>query len=199
MENTTFTESTETSSASMKLATLDILSLNKGIIFSAEECNTIVESCLDDLWLDSRVVGEKELHKSKRQKLKGDPKSFPFENIREITKQANDQVYDFRLLGIIDQDFPQIFRYEEGGYYDWHIDISPMSTTRKLSFIINLSDPTTYEGGDIEFLNTDTTDANINDQGSILIFPSFLPYRIHEVTKGKKDIIAGCIHGAVFR
>ena len=198
MENTNFTQP-DTSSSSMKLATLDILSLNKARLFSQEECNLIVNGCIDDLWLPSRVVGEDGLHKSKRQKLKGEPDGFPFDNIRTITKQANDEIYDFRLLGIIDQDFPQIYRYEEGDYYDYHIDISPMATTRKISFIINLSDPDTYEGGEIEFLNTDTSGSGLDEQGSILIFPSFLPYKISEVTNGRKDIIMGCIHGAVFR
>lgn len=198
MENTTFTQS-ETSSASMKLATLDILSLNKANLFSQEECHLITESCLEDLWLPSRVVGEDSLHKSKRQKLRGEPDGFPFDNIRTITKQANDEIYDFRLLGIIDQDFPQVYRYEEGDYYNFHIDLSPMATTRKISFIINLSDPSTYQGGEIEFLNTDTSNSGLNDQGSILIFPSFLPYKISKVTSGHKDIIIGCIHGAVFR
>lgn len=198
MENQDFTQS-DTSTTSMKLASLDILSLNKANLFSQDECNMLNEGCLDDLWLPSRVVGEDSLHKSKRQKLRGEPDGFPFMNIRDITKQANDEVYDFRLLGIIDQDFPQIYKYEEGDYYDYHLDISPMATTRKISFIINLSDPETYEGGEIEFLNTDTSASNINEQGSILIFPSFLPYKIGKVTSGEKRIILGCIHGAVFR
>ena len=198
MEDTNFTQA-ETSSTSMKLATLDLLSLNQANLFSKDECNLIIGSLLDDLWLPSRVVGEETLHKSKRQKLRGEPDGFPFNNIRTVTKQANDEIYDFKLLGIIDQDFPQVYRYEQGDYYNLHIDISPMATTRKITFIINLSDPTEYEGGEIKFLNTDTSAANLNEQGSILIFPSFLPYEITEVTKGQKDIIIGCIHGAVFR
>lgn len=198
MENQDFTQS-DTSTTSMKLASLDILSLNKAQLFSQDECNMLNEGCLDDLWLPSRVVGEDSLHKSKRQKLRGEPDGFPFMNIRDITKQANDEVYDFRLLGIIDQDFPQIYKYEEGDYYDYHLDISPMATTRKISFIVNLTDPETYEGGEVEFLNTDTSTSNLNDQGSILIFPSFLPYKIGKVTSGEKRVIIGCIHGAVFR
>lgn len=198
MENTTFTQA-QTSGTSMKLATLDILSLNKASLFTKEECNLIKDSCLDDLWLPSRVVGEETLHRSKRQKLRGEPEGFPFDNIRTITKQANDEIYDFRLLGIIDQDFPQIYRYDEGDYYNLHIDLSPMATTRKMTFIVNLSDPSDYEGGDIEFLNTDTSEAGLDEQGAILIFPSFLPYKISEVTKGRKEVIVGCIHGAVFR
>jgi len=198
MENQNFTQA-DTPTTTMKLASLEILSLNKAKLFSQEECNMLSEGCLDDLWLSSRVVGDDNLHKSRRQKLRGEPDGFPFMNIREITKQANDQIYDFKLLGIIDQDFPQIYSYREGDYYDYHLDISPMATTRKLSFIVNLSDPKTYEGGEIEFLNTDTSESNLNEQGSILIFPSFLPYKIGKVTRGEKRIIVGCIHGAVFR
>jgi predicted 2-oxoglutarate/Fe(II)-dependent dioxygenase YbiX len=198
MENTTFTNP-DASSSSMKLASLEILSLNKAPLFTKEECQTIIDNCLEDLWLESRVVGDDTLHKSKRQKLRGEPEGFPFDPIRIITKQANEEIYDFRLLGIIDQDFPQIHRYSEGDYYDLHLELSPMATTRKLTFIVNLSDSESYEGGNIEFLNTDTSEADLNEQGSILIFPSFLPYKITEVTKGNKDIIIGNIHGAVFR
>lgn len=197
MENNTEFTSTPTNVA--KLASLEILSMNKAVLFSKEECNTIVESCIDDLYLDTRVVGTDPIHRAKRQKLRGEVNNFPFENIRAVTKQANDEIYDFKLLGIIDQDFPQVYQYSVEDYYNWHIDINPMASTRKLTFIINLSDPTEYTGGDVEFLNTDTTNSNISEQGALLVFPAFLPYRIKEVTSGCKRIIVGHIHGAVFR
>lgn len=200
MENTEFTTDSQiVSITDIKLASLDIMSMNKAELFSNDECNQIVTNCIEDLWLDARVVGNADLHRAKRQKLRGEVQAFPFENIRTVTKQANDEIYDFKLLGIIDQDFPQVYNYSTGDYYGWHLDINPMASTRKISFIINLSDPIEYEGGDIEFLNTDSINSDINQRGSILIFPSFLPYRIKEVTKGSKLIVVGHIHGAIFR
>jgi PKHD-type hydroxylase len=198
-QNSGFTDAAVQETTSTKLASLDILSVNVAELFNDEDCKTILDGCLEDLWIKSRVVGEKELHSSKRQKIRGEVEGFPFQHIRSITKQANDEIYDFRLLGIIDQDFPQIFKYSENDYYDWHIDITPMATTRKMSFIINLSDKSEYQGGELEFLNTDTSKIDCNTKGSIVIFPSFLTWKINSVTSGEKNIILGNVHGAIFR
>ena len=53
---------------SEKTASLDILSINKTEIFSKEQCETILSTCIDELWLPSTVVGSSDFHRSKRQK-----------------------------------------------------------------------------------------------------------------------------------
>jgi PKHD-type hydroxylase len=62
-----------------------------------------------------------------------------------------------------------------------------------------LSEPGTYEGGDLEFLNINVDPQALSEQGACLVFPSFLPYGITPVTKGTKHIIVGHVHGAVFK
>lgn len=198
IENTNQTAFTE-EGTKLKLASLDILSLNKTALFSKEECETILAGCIEDLWLPVKVVGEKGLHSSTRQKLRGEVEGFPFANIKEVTKNANDEIYDFKLLGIIDQDFPQIFKYEKDDHYNWHMDLNPMAPTRKLTFLVNLSDPQSYEGGEVEFLNVDATSTVLNEQGSCLIFPSWTTYKINPIASGKKHILVGHVHGSLFR
>ncbi len=183
----------------LKIASLDILSLNKTSLFTKEECETMLAGCIEDLWLPVKVVGEKGLHSSTRQKVRGEVEGFPFAHIKNVTKNANDEVYDFKLLGIIDQDFPQIFKYEKDDHYEWHMDLTPMAPTRKLTFVINLSDPSTYEGGNIEFLNIDADPGMLNEQGSCLIFPSWTTYKINPVISGKKHVLVGHVHGSLFR
>jgi len=180
-------------------ASLEIVSINKSELFDNNQCQEILNSCIEELWLKSTVVGSSELHSSRRQKLRGDVQAFPFLNIRDVTKLANTKIYDFNLLGIIDQDYPQIFKYSEGDFYNWHIDLNPLAPSRKLTFIINLSTNDSYEGGNIEFLNTDTGGVDVSEQGSCLIFPSYTPYRITPVTKGIKYIIIGHVHGNIFK
>lgn len=180
-------------------ASLEIVSINKSELFNSAQCQEILDSCIEELWLKSTVVGSSELHSSRRQKLRGDVQAFPFLDIRDVTKLANTKIYDFNLLGIIDQDYPQIFKYSEGDFYNWHIDLNPIAPSRKLTFIINLSDNNSYEGGNIEFLNTDTTNVDLSEKGSCLVFPSFTPYRISPVTKGIKYIIIGHVHGNIFK
>jgi predicted 2-oxoglutarate/Fe(II)-dependent dioxygenase YbiX len=200
LENSTESNFTDPAAfASTKLATLEIMSINKAELFSKDECNQILSTCIEELWLPSTVIGATEFHQSKRQKLRGDTAGFPFLNIRDITKNANSEIYDFNLIGIIDQDFPQVFAYSKNDFYKMHIELTPMAPSRKITFIINLSDPATYEGGNIKFLNIDTSEAAINDQGSCLIFPSYIPYEIDPVTSGTKHIIVGHVHGALFK
>lgn len=180
-------------------ASLEIISVNKSNLFSKEECKQVISTCVEELWLPSTVIGELDLHQSKRQKLRGDVAGFPFLNIRDVTKNANNKIYDFSLLGIIDQDFPQVFQYSKNDFYNLHLELNPMAPSRKLTFIVNLTDDSTYTGGEIEFLNIDTSSVNINEQGSCLIFPSFMPYKINKVTSGIKHIIVGHVHGALFK
>jgi len=190
---------TELAEFTNKTASLDIVSINKSSLFSKEECEQILNSSIEELWLPARVIGDGKLHVGRRQKVRGDVTGFPFMNIRSVTKKANDEIYDFNLLGIIDQDFPQVFKYSEKEYYDWHFDLNIMMPSRKITFIINLTDPAEYQGGVVEFLNIDTADANIDEQGSCLIFPSYIPYRINPIKKGIKHVLVGHVHGALFK
>jgi len=201
MENTGFTDlkDIEEIEDTENQPTLQITAINKVMLFTKEQCEEIVNNTIDELWLPLHTVGRQDYHIAKRQKLRGDIEGFPFLDIRNVTKNANTTIYDFSLLGIIDQDFPQIFRYSDNNYFDMHIDINHIAPSRKITFIINLSDQSTYEGGSIEFLNFETIDTDVNEQGSCLIFPAFMPYKLNKVTKGHKDIIIGHVHGALFR
>ena len=67
---------------------------------------------------------------------------------------------------------------------------------RKLSSIIQLTDPKKYSGGELEFCFPDVKPDNkkrtriceeFKPRGSIVIFPSFLYHRIKKVTKGERN------------
>lgn len=196
-EESNFTDAAE--SEPKPAASLEIVSVNKSNLFTAQDCQDILSTCIEELWLPVSVIGNEKIHIGKRQKLRGDTAGFPFLNIRDVTKSANSNVYDFSLLGIIDQDFPQVFQYSPGDFYHMHIDINSMAVSRKITFLINLSNPEDYEGGEIEFLNIKVDSQIVNEQGSCLIFPSYIPYGITPVLKGTKHLLVGHVHGALFR
>ena len=65
--------------------------------------------------------------------------------------------------------------------------------TRKLSVTVNLTDPNDYVGGDLEFdLRNNAIGRNIitmdeaRDQGTIVVFPSFVPHQVRPVKKGTR-------------
>ena len=91
-----------------------------------------------------------------------------------------------------------LLRYENTDKYDWHLDIGNNAPFRKLTFIVQLSDSDDYDGGNLEFMNM-ITDGNLfRKKGQIIIFPSFVPWRITKVTKGVRNSIEGWIHGPSF-
>ena len=84
-------------------------------------------------------------------------------------------------------------------FYDWHIDIGNNAPFRKLTVIIQLSDTKDYDGGHIELLNMKTDNKLFREKGQIIVFPSFVPWRVTKVTKGVRNCIEGWIHGPSYK
>ena len=106
------------------------------------------------------------------------------------------QTYRFELYGFFEG--AQIATYTEGGHYKWHIDVgSELSSNRKLSVTVQLTDPTEYEGGGLEFMNVDQTVSRAI--GSLIVFPSFLMHRVVPVTRGTRQSMVTWISGPPFR
>lgn len=88
---------------------------------------------------------------------------------------------------------------EYRGKYDWHHDIDWQNLKhhdRKLSVVVQLSHPDTYEGGEFEFSEVESP--NIKQwkkQGSVLIFPSYLTHRVKEVTSGVRYSLVSWVRG----
>ena len=96
----------------------------------------------------------------------------------------------------------QFTKYKLNQHYDWHCDSweAPYANTdnpdtfgkiRKLSVTCSLSDPSEYEGGELEFQFRNQDDptpkkkcVEILPRGSICVFPSFVWHEVKPVTKG---------------
>ncbi len=119
-------------------------------------------------------------------------------------------VFQFDIDGFHDDDPPHVMRYEAGDGFAWHVDngtdTAPIAS-RKLAFSIQLSDPATYVGGDLQlalydqkYLGTDPgMAAAMRAQGSLILFAAFQLHRIAPVTSGRRDALVGWLHGPAFR
>jgi PKHD-type hydroxylase len=85
------------------------------------------------------------------------------------------------------QEQTQIGRYKSAdeGHYDWHMDAGPPKdgVQRKLSISILLSDPSEFEGGELQLKGIEDQKI-LPKQGSIVVFPSFIEHKVTPVTKG---------------
>ena len=89
------------------------------------------------------------------------------------------------------------------GHYDWHEDIvwdSNNVLDRKLSMVIQLTDPNDYEGGDLEFsLGESPNKEELKKRGTIIVFPSFVKHRVTPVTKGVRNSLVAWMEGPKWR
>ena len=63
---------------------------------------------------------------------------------------------------------------------------------RKLSAIVQLSDPSTYDGCDLEFYETSSVPSvdDIRAQGTITFFPSFIQHAATPIIRGVRHSMA---------
>jgi PKHD-type hydroxylase len=94
--------------------------------------------------------------------------------------------------------------YEKNQHYGWHTDQSVDlysnkqnlnfdGKTRKISMSLNLSDPSEYKGGELNFCWKDkkmkdviVKDKDFKKQGSLIFFPSFIWHKVSPVTSGTR-------------
>ena len=91
-----------------------------------------------------------------------------------------------------------------GGNYNWHRDekFDGMGPHRKLSLVIQLTDPSEYEGGGFEFDGDvhDRPDPSLlKSKGTIIVFPSYIKHRAAPVTKGRRESLAAWVEGPGFK
>lgn len=134
---------------------------------------------------------------------------------------ANNDNYQYDLTGI-DGHKLQYGIYGTGGHYTWHSDYGISNChkfnsdhrhgiheervnsqtyyrselVRKLSFSLQLTDTSEYEGGDLELVSQDgKVDKMERAFGRIIFFDSRVIHRVTPVTKGERRSIVGWIVG----
>ena len=128
-----------------------------------------------------------------------DETRFLYNKVVEYAKKANAEMWKFSITGI--QDNLQVSEYvgsthiDEGGHYDWHMDIGPIGSTRKLSMSVQLTDENAYEGGDLEFMVHRSIIKAPREKGTAIFFPSFLTHRVKKVTAGTRRSLVFWFHG----
>lgn len=171
--------------------------------FTSEECDQIVASI--DGWFEGRVVkfGSEIVNREVRsvEVAKTNLPDSILEKLFFTVFQINSEVFRYHIEGFQPYDLPRVFRYTggRGDHYTWHHDLhSDGNVGRKLSFSIQLTDSSEYDGGDLEFM-PGITDHNIRKKGSMVLFSPFLTHRVTPVTRGVRHCIVGWMQGPPFR
>lgn len=118
-----------------------------------------------------------------------------FKALWQHIKTVNDERYGFQLSGLYEN--LQLTLYPPGGHYKWHEDnMEPAFTTRKLSLSVQLSDPDSYEGGELVIFPNERPPRT---RGTIAFFPSFVTHKVEPVKTGERYSLVAWVTGDPFR
>lgn len=110
-------------------------------------------------------------------------------DIKKTILWINREAFGFSIYENIDDDVIQNkYKASNRGQYKWHVDSEPYSKnfTSKLTTLINLSEKP-YEGGLLKLFDGKPIHVKELDQpGSMIVFPSYFLHKVTPVTKGER-------------
>ena len=172
-----------------------------------EEINKITELSKKYNNTDGNVSGDIDLtyRKSKITWLPNNTETqFLYDKLAGLAKDANNKMWNFNITNLFDSIQFTEYSYEpesnQQSHYDWHMDFGSkgLTTTRKLSCSIQLSDSDEYEGCDLEFMLHRNIAKAPRKKGTIIFFPSYLTHRVSPITKGNRKSLVIWFHGPSF-
>lgn len=83
-------------------------------------------------------------------------------------------------------------RYDAGMRYGDHVDAPFIDGERSdVSFTLFLSDPSSYDGGELVIDSAGAEDRVRGEAGSVVLYPSTAVHRVEEVTRGSRLAVVG--------
>jgi PKHD-type hydroxylase len=136
--------------------------------------------------------------------LRNDENSWVYQKLGTIISNLNFYYFRFDIQGF-GEDI-QMTSYDSNirGMYNWHIDNAEgsgaPSPVRKLSVVMQLSEPGEYEGGDLQILHTSDVPITLEKKrGRVFIFPSYKIHRVTPVTIGSRQSLVCWLTGPALR
>jgi predicted 2-oxoglutarate/Fe(II)-dependent dioxygenase YbiX len=131
---------------------------------------------------------------------KSDLGKFFKQNAKTVNKEAE---WFFNISRI---ETIQILKYTRGSFYNRHADLTTPSgigyhqKQRKISCSLQLNSPSEYYGGGFNLFTFEGQELNMSlNKGDLLLFPSFIPHEVTQVTQGIRYSSTAWIEGLSFR
>ena len=184
------------------------LGIHEQPLFAAADCARIVRLVGDSpAWQRAGVYSgtregstvDLEERSARSVSLPLDDAGWPLSTIIEGLTTANDEYFRFDLVTVPADDAPSVMRYEadSADHFKAHRDAGPFAPTRKLTFTVQLSNPSDYIGGDLVFPDLGGTAPRAI--GTLISFPSFEFHHVTPVLRGTRFAIVGWVHGTTLQ
>ena len=121
-----------------------------------------------------------------------------FKKLANVAAALNAQFYRFDLTGFGESIQLTNYDQSEQGMYGWHQDYNA-SISRKLSLVLQLTDPAQYEGGNLQIMTSSNPQTVRKQRGLVVAFPSYVLHQVTPVTKGNRQSLVAWISGPAFK
>lgn len=174
--------------------------------FTPEECEMVTKLAkeytptLGTIYSDGNIKGHMDIRDCGVAFLSPDHMEWFYQKLSYYVLEINKKFFQFDLWGFMENlQFTQYVA--PTGHYDSHIDKAYGAQIRKLSIVIQMSNPDDYEGGDLEILTSGEgkPKKTKRELGTLIAFPSYTLHRVTPVTKGVRNSLVGWITGAPFK
>lgn len=179
-------------------------------VFNSSECEKIIQ---DGLSIQGQSAGlgvegvkaTSSFRSSTNRFLSfNDPRfEWVFDRIWKYAIPANREWFNFNINQL---NYIQLAEYDSNrnDHYARHMDVFWMNKDpifhRKLTCVVQLSDPNTYEGCDFKLwgVEQEPVPEEIRKQGTAIFIPSFVEHQAMPITKGIRYSLAAWIDGPKF-
>jgi|688.fasta_scaffold368629_1 PKHD-type hydroxylase len=167
-------------------------------VFTKEECIDIINNCNNYIENQTSNI---EINMKMCYLLPNEKNNFIYERIRKLVIETNIKIWNYNLY-----DFGEPIKFLEyneknNSHFKIHNDIGieqGWQTFRKLTIIVQLTDENTYEGCELMIQNGDKLVNTNKNQGSIIIFPSFMMHQVTPIKKGIRNSLVLWAYGPPF-
>ena len=121
-----------------------------------------------------------------------------FEKLGFVASRLNANWFWFDLTGFGEPLQLTHYDQSENGMYGWHQDYGG-GISRKLSLVLQLSDPSEYEGGNLQIKTGPEPQTVRKQRGLIAAFPSYVLHQVTPVTQGNRQSLVAWVSGPQFK
>lgn len=127
-----------------------------------------------------------------------------WDKLSGVIAEVNSEFFHFTLTGMYEPIQLSVYAAtkESEDHYSWHTDMSmtDQHVPRKLSMSLLLSDPSEFEGGELQVKTTSDEITTLDPAvGRAWFFPSWVLHRVTPVTKGIRRSLVVWVGGPPFK
>jgi PKHD-type hydroxylase len=184
-------------------------------VFTPKQCQRIIERGLQEQASEGGlegVDGDEVLDTTVRDSTTAwlppaDDTDWIYSKLARVAQKANRR-YEFALTGF--EENLQFTVYDRpGAFYTWHQDgLDGPVAHRKLSMVVQLTDPEQYRGAELQFFDVaedydeellDAFTESSTRQGTVVVFPSLEYHRVLPLRSGVRYSLVSWVSGPAFR